>query len=272
MQPPGCACWRWRRRSSASSAGVGDLQAASECRRTTRECRGRTGRSVCLDTAGFIKATIGSCTVDHVKVTRVILLKHHFKVGCCRDVGKMHGAPFDVEDTVRRAARCGSENATGSTGKDRATRLSICAQVVLIRQNGRFPIDTRQYLATMGERSLGACQVQRSVRGDIDSAKCLPVNGQREWGCNFGCAIVAMVAGVSVARRDRASPSSRGVGTAAGRCPCRGRRWRTRSTGSVESEYIVGTACRRYADRQLRGPCRANPESATWVLPGCGRI
>src|SRR5262249_42584378 len=111
------------------------------------------------------------------------------------------------------------------------------------RQNGRFPIDTRQYLATMGERSLGACQVQRSVRGDIDSAKALAINTDREWKRDFGGAVVAMIAGVGVARRDSSRAGASGIGAAPARSPGRRRRWRSSSPSGVATDQPVTDNC-----------------------------
>ena len=125
----------------------------------------------------------------------------------------------------------------------------------------------------MTEEGYTGDKVQSAIRANVRTRKGLSVNANREWEGNGCGAIVAMIACISVTRGDRARARAGGIVSAPCRCSCRRRRWRATSTArSVESEYIVRTACRSYADRQLRGPCRANPESATWILPGCGRI
>src|SRR5262249_26309273 len=105
---------------------------------------------------------------------------------------------------------------------------------------------------------------------DIDTAKCLPVNGEREWRRNFGCAIVAMVARVSVARRDSSRTGASGIGAAPGRSPGRGRSWRAPAAArSVNPINLIRSACGRYTDRQLWCPSHTNPKAAAHVLPGC---
>ena len=65
-----------------------------------------------------------------------------------------------------------------------------------------------QYQTAMGERSLNAYEVYTAVRPDVRTVKGLPVNADRKWECDNRRAIIAMVAGVGVAGRDRARASA----------------------------------------------------------------
>src|SRR5215468_9584824 len=118
---------RSRRRGSRSSrggsgrslTGVSDLQAIGERGHATGEGRSRAG-GACLHTAGLIAAIVRSCPVDDIKVARVVLEEHHFKVGRGCGISEVGCPPFDIENSVRRAACGGGENAAGSAGEGRA--------------------------------------------------------------------------------------------------------------------------------------------------------
>ena len=54
------------------------------------------------------------------------------------------GAPFDVQDSMRRNAGDRRVDATGATGVSRAARVCICALVVPVREDGEVVAEPRQ--------------------------------------------------------------------------------------------------------------------------------
>lgn len=68
-------------------------------------------------------------TDDHIEAqVRIgILIQACFKIRRRRRIGKIHGAPFNIEDPVRRIACDRREDTAGSAGETSAARLCIGA-------------------------------------------------------------------------------------------------------------------------------------------------
>jgi hypothetical protein len=72
--------------------------------------------------------------IDHIKAI-LSLIQPQLVVSRRTDVGKVNGAPFDIEDPVGRSARHRGEDTAGATRESRATALRIGALVVPIRED-----------------------------------------------------------------------------------------------------------------------------------------
>src|SRR5438309_10643725 len=86
----------------------------------------------------MIGAGWGEITDDDLeRLKRVVLIQPHLKVLRRRVISKKHSAPFDVKDTVRRAACDGAEHTAVSAWETRAAaETKICAHVLPQSENG----------------------------------------------------------------------------------------------------------------------------------------
>src|SRR4030095_13815524 len=81
----------------------------------------------------------------------------------------------------------------------------------MIPKNGHGPTRVWQRETAMGERTLGAYEIETAIGADVRRGKGLPVNADRERQRNAGGAIIAMVARVSRPKHDRIGTRARQV-------------------------------------------------------------
>ena len=123
--PTGCACsrsaWRCRggwRRTPASLQHV----ALPAGRRTTGAVAEVLRKVRC---AVFLHSTCGAAVAesdrapDHIKLIRP-LIQLQLVIGRHGRIGEIHGAPFDIENSIGRGARYRGENTAGATRESRA--------------------------------------------------------------------------------------------------------------------------------------------------------
>ena len=132
-------------------------------------------------------------TVDHIKAT-LPLVQPQLVVGMLASVVVIDGAPFDVQDSIRRNAGNRGVNATGATGVSRATRVCICALVVPVREDGEVVAEPRQ--ANVSPGVIRCRKLRIAVGRQIDRVERLVVQGVREWQRNGGDRIVSVIADV----------------------------------------------------------------------------
>jgi hypothetical protein len=115
--------------------------------------------------------------VDHIK-TSLPLVQPQLVVGRLGGVGKIDGAPFDVEDAIRRTARDRGENAAGAVGETRAAGVHIRALVVPVWEHGVVVSDPRQ--ANVSEGGVRGRELGIAVRRQIDACVSGTIEGVRE--------------------------------------------------------------------------------------------
>ena len=118
-----------------------------------------------------------------VVVRPTVLIETRLKIRRRRVIGKIHGAPFNIEDPVRRAPRDRGEDTAGSTGEIRATaQAQVGAQILphgedgeVIRSNIRW---RRQTVCKVAARLIDCHEVEPSIGVDVHAGKGLVI--QRE--------------------------------------------------------------------------------------------
>ena len=104
------------------------------------------------------------------------------------------GAPFDVQDSIRRNAGNRGVDATGATGISRAARVCICALVVPVREDGEVVAEPRQ--ANVSPGVIRCRKLRIAVGRQIDRVERLVVQSVREWQRNGGDRIIPVIADV----------------------------------------------------------------------------
>ena len=116
------------------------------------------------------------------------------------------GAPFDVQDSIRRNAGNRGVDATGATGVSRATRVCICALVVPVREDGEVVAEPRQ--ANVSPGVIRRRKLRIAVGRQIDVRERLVVQRIREGQRDGGYRVIAVITDVSRARHDTAADLS----------------------------------------------------------------
>ena len=88
-------------------------------------------------------------------------------------IAKIHRAPFDVEDAVRRSAGNRRVNATVATRVSRAAAVCIGTQIIPVWVNAVVVVGPRQ--TNVGERRICRRELSISVRRDIHAVESLVV-------------------------------------------------------------------------------------------------
>jgi hypothetical protein len=115
-------------------------------------------------------------------------------VGMLASVVVIDGAPFDVQDSMRRNAGNRGVDATGATGVSRATRVCICALVVPVREDGEVVAEPRQ--ANVSPGVIRCRKLRIAVGRQIDRVERVVVQSVREWQRNGGDRIISVIADV----------------------------------------------------------------------------
>jgi hypothetical protein len=122
------------------------------------------------------------------------LVQPQLVVGTLASVVVIGGAPFDVQDSIRRNAGNRGVDATGATGVSRAARVCICALVVPVREDGEVVAEPRQ--ANVSPGVIRCRKLRIAVGRQIDRVELLVVQGAREWQRNGGDRIIFVIADV----------------------------------------------------------------------------
>ena len=176
----------------------------------------------------------------------IVLIQTSLKILRRRVVGKQHGAPFDVEDTVRRCARDRGEHTAVSTGEAcAAAQTEIGAHILPHREDGEVIRPDvwrrRQTVCNEAARLIRHHEVEASVRAYVHAGEGLVIQreweGQRDWRVY----VVTVITRIGVARHDRIGAIGYGVLRATRRrgncwrrgwCPRRSGRWTDCRCGS----------------------------------------
>lgn len=148
-------------------------------------------------------------TDDHIETqVRIgILIEARFKIRRRRGIGKIHSAPFDIEDPVRRTACDRREDTAGSAGETSAARLCIGLQVLPHREDGiiiRPDVGRRgQTGCDVAARFVNRHEVEAPIGADIYAVKGLIVQLEREWQRHKCIAIVGVITDIGVTWHDR---------------------------------------------------------------------
>src|ERR1700730_5616207 len=119
------------------------------------------------------------------RLKRIVLIQAHFEILRRRLISKKHGAPFDVKDSVRRAARDGGEHTAVTAGETRAAaETKICAHVLPQSENGVVVRSNiwrrRQTGCDEATRLIWDDKVKASIGADVHCDKGLIVQLERE--------------------------------------------------------------------------------------------
>ena len=131
--------------------------------------------------------------VDHIKAT-LPLVQPQLMVGMLASVVVIDGAPFDVQDSMRRNAGDRGVDATGATGVSRAARVCICALVVPVREDREVVAEPRQ--ANVSPGVIRCRELRIAVGRQIDRVERVVVQSVREWQRNGGDRIIPVIADV----------------------------------------------------------------------------
>ena len=142
---------------------------------------------------------------------RIVLIQAHLKILRRRVISKKHSAPFDVKDTIRRAARDGGEYTAVSAWETRAAaETKICAHVLPQSEDGVVVWSNiwrrRQTGCDEATRLIWDDKVKASIGAHVHRDKGLTVQLERERQSHHCVAIVAMAAGVGVTWHDGIGP------------------------------------------------------------------
>ena len=183
-----------------------------------------------LRPGSLIRATIRTDAVDDVEDVRVVLVEHHFVLIGLSIVVKVHRVEIDVEGSVRRSARCGSEDTASICPRSATAQTCIGPLVALIREDGDAPLRIWQRKTTMGVwSSKRRGEVHTAIGAHGYTGESLPIKGDIKRQRNRRSAIVAMIARVVGTGHD--AVTSRGRGGIVTRRRCRG--WCGRWCGCV---------------------------------------
>src|SRR4029077_9740914 len=141
--------------------------------------------------ADFVAAAIRCEAVVDVKDARGVLVELNCKVGNAAPAKKT-SAPFDDKPPVGRRAHGGGEHAA-TTGKTRTVgRYLISTQIVHIREDRLLRIQIRQRTGKVSIIVI-ASKLQIAIGADHGAVENRPVKENREWECDAGGAIIAVI-------------------------------------------------------------------------------
>src|SRR6059058_4721190 len=169
----------------------------------------------------------GEITDDDLEgLKRIVLIQAHLKILRRRVISKKHSAPFDVKDTIRRAARDRGEHTAVSAWETRAAaETKICAHVLPQSEDGVVVWSNiwrrRQTGCDEATRLIWNDKVKASIGAHVHRDKALTVQLERERQCHHGVAIVAMAASVGVTWHNGIGPIGDCVLISRARCRCR---------------------------------------------------
>ena len=132
-----------------------DFQPICEGWGETREGGRAWAEAALLHATHFRAATVRSYSIEDVKEALLVLVEHHFKVGCAAPA-KITRSPFNVKLPVRRGARGRGEHPAATRETGAVGRHLIGAQIVLIRE------DSLAYIA--GRQGTVCAQITRIAR------------------------------------------------------------------------------------------------------------
>ena len=164
---------------------------------------------VALD-AGDIAVIAAHLSVadNHLELqVRIVLIQTRFEIRRRRRICKIHGAPFNIEDTVRRTARYRCKHTAGSTRESRAARLYIGLQVLPHWEHAeiiRPDVGRRgQTGCDVAARFVDRNEIEPSIGADVHTIVGLIVQLERERQCDEGIAVIGVIPDVGIARHDR---------------------------------------------------------------------
>src|SRR5882724_9263334 len=137
-----CCCGRssrctWagrRRRGRTASLQDVALSARGGAARAAAEVLIKVG-IIFLHARGRIAVAKSHCAIDHIEVC-LPLIQPQLVINWRAGVAVIDGAPFDVEDTIRRTACGRGENTAGSAREAGTAGLCIRTLVIPVRQDG----------------------------------------------------------------------------------------------------------------------------------------
>ena len=119
------------------------------------------------------------------------------------DVAEIHGAPFDVEDSIRRTVGHRGENAACAARENRAARVCTGELVIPVREDGVVVSSPRQR-ARVNPKDIRGGELGIAVGRQIDGVEGLVVHRVTEGERDGGYQVIRMVADVRRARHDTA--------------------------------------------------------------------
>ena len=141
--------------------------------------------------------------VDHVEA-RLSFIQPQLVIGRLVDIGEVHRAPFDVEDTIRRSAGYRGEDTACPTRETGAAGVYIRALVVPIGEDRVVVVGPWQR-ARVNPEVICGYELHVTIGRHIDSRIGLIVQRVRERQRNCCYLIVPMVANVRGACHDAAA-------------------------------------------------------------------
>jgi hypothetical protein len=141
------------------------LPASSRTTGTVAEVLSKYG-VVSLDSRGCAGVALIHRAVDHIEAW-LSLIQPQLVVGMLAGVAEIDGAPFDVEDTIRRTARDRGENAACSIGKNGAAGVRIRALVVPVWEDRVVVGEPRQ--ANVSKGCISGRKLGIAVRRQVDA-------------------------------------------------------------------------------------------------------
>jgi len=155
-------------------------------------------------------------------------MEHNCKVGNAAPAKKT-SAPFDDKLPVGRRAHGGCEHAATTSKTRTIGRYLISAQIAHIREDRLLRIQIRQRTGKVSIIRI-ASKLQIAIGADQGAVEQRPVKENREWECDAGGAIIAVVPYVGGALQQSTESSGSNIVIAARRARRR-RRWRWRRGG-----------------------------------------
>ena len=141
-------------------------------------------------------------TVNDIE-TILPFVQSQFEVRSLARIEEIDGAPFDVEDAVRRSTGNRRVNATVATRVSRAATVCIRAQIIPVRVNAVVVVGPWQ--TNVGECRICCRELGISVRRDIQAVESLVVQHKTERKWDVGYYIVAVITGICRAWHDAAA-------------------------------------------------------------------
>jgi len=206
-------------------------------------------------------------------------MEHNCKVGNAAPAKKT-SAPFDDKLPVGRRAHGGCEHAATTSKTRTIGRYLISAQIAHIREDRLLRIQIRQRTGKVSIIRI-ASKLQIAIGADQGAVEQRPVKENREWECDAGGAIIAVVPYVGRPGQQNTVNSGSDIVITARRA-CRRRRRRRRRRGccaayelrlagdAVGEDSNKGVANREAARIASHQSDRSGSERA--VRPACRRI